>query len=56
MGRSDEFDDALVAFAMSYADQTKRDHGHLLAALADARLPKPPAQADKVKRRSMVVA
>jgi hypothetical protein len=29
MGKSDAFDDALVAFATAYADQTEKDHAAL---------------------------
>ena len=54
LGRSDEFDDAMATFAMSYAEQTKRDHDRLLAALADGRLPKPPTQAHKLNQGSKV--
>ncbi len=33
MGKSDAFDQAIAAFATSYADQTERDHAALVAAL-----------------------
>jgi NAD(P)H-dependent flavin oxidoreductase YrpB (nitropropane dioxygenase family) len=32
LGKNDEFDEAIAAFAVAYADQTERDH----AALKDA--------------------
>ena len=54
LGRANEFDDAMATFAMSYAEQTKRDHDRLLAALADGRLPKPPTQAHKLNQGSKV--
>ncbi len=39
LGRSDTFPEAIARFADAYADQTERDHGALVAALADGRLP-----------------
>jgi hypothetical protein len=38
LGRSEQFDDALVRWAVAYADQTERDHGRLLAAIRAARI------------------
>ena len=35
MGKSDGLDDALANFAMTYAEQTKRDHARLTAWLAE---------------------
>jgi uncharacterized protein (DUF2252 family) len=37
LGRSDKFDQAVAAFAASYADQTERDHAALAQAVADGR-------------------
>jgi len=36
MGKSDTFDQALVKFAIAYADQTERDHAALVAAIKTA--------------------
>ncbi|HXN13355.1 MAG TPA: DUF2252 domain-containing protein [Candidatus Acidoferrales bacterium] len=38
LGTSDAFDDAIVKFADSYADQTERDHGALLKAIKNGRI------------------
>ncbi len=38
LGSSDQFDRALAAFAATYADQNKRDHAALVAAIADGRI------------------
>ena len=39
MGKSSAFDEALAVFAMAYAEQTKRDHARLLAAMPKAEAP-----------------
>jgi len=39
LGRSSAFDDAMVAFATAYADQTERDHAALRAAADGGRIP-----------------
>jgi uncharacterized protein (DUF2252 family) len=39
LGRSSRFDDAVVAFAGSYADQATRDHAALVEAVAAGRVP-----------------
>jgi uncharacterized protein (DUF2252 family) len=39
LGRSTAFDEAMGAFATAYAKQTERDHGALLKALKNGRLP-----------------
>ena len=38
LGRSTEFDEALVDFAVAYADQTKRDYAALKQAISDGRV------------------
>ena len=38
LGKSDAFAQALTLFAEAYADQTKRDHAALLAAIKDGRI------------------
>jgi hypothetical protein len=38
LGKSDTFDQALVKFALAYADQTTRDHTALLKAIEDGRV------------------
>ena len=38
LGRSEAFDDAIAAFAASYADQTERDHAALAAAIRSGRV------------------
>jgi uncharacterized protein (DUF2252 family) len=38
IGSSDTFDNAIVAFAIAYADQTERDHAALAAAVARGRI------------------
>ena len=38
LGNSDAFAQALALFAESYADQTKRDHAALLAAIKEGRI------------------
>ena len=38
LGRSDVFDRAVTRFAVSYADQTERDHGALVDAIASGRV------------------
>jgi uncharacterized protein (DUF2252 family) len=38
IGDDDAFDDAIGAFAMSYADQTERDHAALVAAIRSGRI------------------
>ena len=38
LGRSEAFDDALVSFAVAYADQTERDHAALETAIRDGRI------------------
>jgi hypothetical protein len=38
VGKSDVFDNAIAAFALSYADQTEKDHAALLEAIADGRI------------------
>jgi hypothetical protein len=38
LGRSERFDDAVVRWAVAYADQTERDHAHLLAAIRTGRI------------------
>jgi hypothetical protein len=38
LGRSDRFDEAMVAFASDYADLTERDHARLVAAIAAGRI------------------
>jgi uncharacterized protein (DUF2252 family) len=35
LGKSDRFDQAVVAFAVSYADRNRLDHARLLEAIAD---------------------
>ena len=39
LGKNDEFDKAIAAFALSYAEQTRKDHTALADAIADGRLP-----------------
>jgi len=39
MGRSDEFDRAVAAFSMAYADQNERDHAALVRAVRRGRVP-----------------
>ncbi|NHC15857.1 DUF2252 domain-containing protein [Motilibacter deserti] len=39
LGKSDELDVALAAFAMAYADRTEADHAALVAAVRSGRLP-----------------
>ena len=39
LGKNDDFDQAIAAFAMTYADQTKKDHTALIDAIAAGRLP-----------------
>jgi uncharacterized protein (DUF2252 family) len=41
LGRGEAFDDALVRFAVEYADQTERDHAALVQAVRDGRVPAP---------------
>jgi hypothetical protein len=38
LGRSEQFDDAMVRWAAAYADQTERDHERLLAAIKSGRI------------------
>jgi hypothetical protein len=38
LGTSATFDDAIVAFATAYADQTERDHAALVAAVKSGRI------------------
>jgi uncharacterized protein (DUF2252 family) len=38
LGTSDSFDNAIVAFASAYADQTERDHAALVAAVKSGRI------------------
>jgi uncharacterized protein (DUF2252 family) len=38
LGRSDQFDRAIAAFATAYADQTERDHAALVAAVRSGRV------------------
>jgi Uncharacterized protein conserved in bacteria (DUF2252) len=38
LGKSDEFDKAIAAFAIAYADQTERDHEALAAAVKSGRI------------------
>ncbi len=38
LGHSDEFDRAIADFAMSYADQTEKDHAALVAAIRSGRI------------------
>jgi hypothetical protein len=38
LGTGDAFDDAIVKFADSYADQTERDYGALLKAIKSGRI------------------
>jgi hypothetical protein len=38
VGKSGVFDNAIAAFALSYADQTEKDHAALLEAIADGRI------------------
>jgi hypothetical protein len=38
LGRSERFDDALVAFSQSYADQNERDHEEFTRAIRSGRL------------------
>jgi uncharacterized protein (DUF2252 family) len=38
LGRSEQFDDAMVRWAAAYADQTERDHERLLAAIKSGRV------------------
>jgi hypothetical protein len=38
LGKSDTFDQAIAAFAETYADQNERDYGELQAAAADGRI------------------
>jgi hypothetical protein len=38
LGSSDSFSQAIVDFAEVYADQTKRDHAALLAAIKEGRV------------------
>ncbi|MGH9090428.1 MAG: DUF2252 domain-containing protein [Acidimicrobiales bacterium] len=38
LGTGNAFDRAMVAFARAYADQNERDHGSLVAAIADGRV------------------
>jgi hypothetical protein len=39
LGDSDEFDGAVAAFAMAYADRTESDHSAMLAATASGTIP-----------------
>ena len=39
LGKNDDFDRAVAAFALTYADQTRRDHTALIDAIAAGRLP-----------------
>ena len=39
LGKNDDFDRAIAAFALTYADQTRRDHTALIDAIASGRLP-----------------
>jgi uncharacterized protein (DUF2252 family) len=45
LGRSDKVDVALCRFARAYADQTERDYGRLIAAVARGTLPSEPSPA-----------
>jgi hypothetical protein len=38
LGRSEAFDEAMATFAVSYADQTERDHAQLKAAVSAGRI------------------
>lgn len=38
LGGSDAFDEAIVTFAIAYADQTERDHGALMAAIKSGKV------------------
>ena len=38
LGRGDTFDEAIVAFATAYADQTERDHAALVAAVKSGKI------------------
>ena len=38
LGKSDAFAQAIALFAEAYADQTRRDHAALLAAIKDGRI------------------
>jgi uncharacterized protein (DUF2252 family) len=39
LGKNDEFDQAIAAFALTYAEQTRKDHSALANAIAAGRLP-----------------
>jgi hypothetical protein len=43
LGRTDRFDQAIVAFAHAYADQNERDHARLVAAAGTGAIPVSPA-------------
>jgi hypothetical protein len=42
LGRGEVFDDALVAYALAYADQNERDYATFRAAVDAGRLPAEP--------------
>jgi Uncharacterized protein conserved in bacteria (DUF2252) len=50
MGRSEAFDDALASFAMTYAEQTEKDHAALVKAKGGSEAEAPTKRAKQARK------